>query len=54
MKGSALGSIDAVGADAGNLFSLRGCGELDQLSLPVSFGLPTVRIRGVHVEPERL
>ncbi|AGC43071.1 TldD/PmbA family protein [Myxococcus stipitatus DSM 14675] len=47
----ALASIDAVGADARNLFATRGCRKLDHGPLPVSFGQPTVRFRGLHVRP---
>ncbi|WP_342379699.1 TldD/PmbA family protein [Myxococcus stipitatus] len=47
----ALASIDAVGADARNLFATRGCRKLDHGPLPVSFGQPTVRFRGLQVRP---
>ncbi len=47
----ALASIDAVGADARNLFATRGCRKLDHGPLPVSFGQPAVRFRGLHVRP---
>jgi len=47
----ALRDIDAVGADSANLFGVRGCGKLDQPSLPVSFGQPTVRFRHLTLEP---
>lgn len=49
----ALASIDAVGADAKNLFATRGCRKLDHGPLPVSFGQPAVRFRGLHVRPWR-
>ncbi|AEI62064.1 TldD/PmbA family protein [Corallococcus macrosporus] len=49
----ALAAIDAVGADAKNLFATRGCRKLDHGPLPVSFGQPTVRFRGLAVEPSR-
>lgn len=49
----ALASIDAVGADARNLFATRGCRKLDHGPLPVSFGQPAVRFRGLHVRPWR-
>ncbi|MCP3138665.1 TldD/PmbA family protein [Pyxidicoccus xibeiensis] len=47
----ALASIDAVGASAVNLFATRGCRKLDHGPLPVSFGQPAVRFRGLHVRP---
>ncbi len=47
----ALAAIDAVGADAKNLFATRGCRKLDHGPLPVSFGQPTVRFRGLRVSP---
>ncbi|AKQ68458.1 TldD protein, part of TldE/TldD proteolytic complex [Myxococcus hansupus] len=47
----ALAAIDAVGADAKNLFATRGCRKLDHGPLPVSFGQPTVRFRGLLVGP---
>ncbi|ABF87852.1 TldD/PmbA family protein [Myxococcus xanthus DK 1622] len=49
----ALAAIDAVGADTKNLFATRGCRKLDHGPLPVSFGQPTVRFRGLTVEPSR-
>ncbi|MFP2934757.1 metallopeptidase TldD-related protein, partial [Pyxidicoccus sp. 3LG] len=47
----ALAAIDAVGADAKNLFATRGCRKLDHGPLPVSFGQPTVRFRQLSVSP---
>ncbi|MBZ4418102.1 TldD/PmbA family protein [Myxococcus sp. RHSTA-1-4] len=49
----ALAAIDAVGADARNLFATRGCRKLDHGPLPVSFGQPTVRFRQLTVGPWR-
>ncbi|WP_240356869.1 MULTISPECIES: TldD/PmbA family protein [Myxococcus] len=49
----ALASIDAVGADSRNLFATRGCRKLDHGALPVSFGQPAVRFRGLTVRPWR-
>ncbi len=48
---TALGRIDAVGADAASFHGLKGCGKLDQPGLPVSFGLPAVRFTSLAVEP---
>lgn len=48
---SALEGIDAVGADLATFRGLKGCGKLDHGPLPVSFGNPTVRIRGLSVDP---
>lgn len=50
---TALAAIDAVGADAKNLFATRGCRKLDHGPLPVSFGQPAVRFRELHVQPWR-
>lgn len=46
-----LAGIDAVGVDRGDFFGLKGCGKLDHGALPVSFGNPTLRIRGLEVTP---
>ncbi|WP_426732831.1 TldD/PmbA family protein [Myxococcus faecalis] len=48
---TALAHIDAVGADARNLFATRGCRKLDHGPLPVSFGQPSVRFRELRVRP---
>ncbi|MFY2562784.1 TldD/PmbA family protein [Corallococcus terminator] len=48
---TALAAIDGVGSDARNLFATRGCRKLDHGPLPVSFGQPSVRFRGLHVRP---
>jgi TldD protein len=49
----ALAGIDAVGADATNLFATRGCRKMDHGPLPVSFGQPSVRFRQLLVRPWR-
>jgi len=49
----ALAGIDAVGADARNLFATRGCRKLDHGPLPVSFGQPAVRFRQLRLQPWR-
>ncbi|XXF76934.1 metallopeptidase TldD-related protein [Myxococcaceae bacterium GXIMD 01537] len=48
---SVLAGIEAVGEDRAEFFGLKGCGKLDHGALPVSFGNPTVRIRGLTVTP---
>ena len=49
----ALEAIDAVGEDSRVLFSTRGCRKLDHGPLPVSFGQPSIRFRGLQLTPRR-